>query len=123
MLSEISPVRQVEGEPPRRWFSSDFFDLILWYEHDGTPLGFQLCYDLGRFERALTWRSQDHFTHLGVDSGEGRSLRHKGSAMLVPDGSFDAAEIGARFRRENAAVPAEISALVLDKITAYAARG
>lgn len=122
MLCEISPVRQVKGEPGRRWFSSDYFDLILWYENDGTASGFQLCYDLGRVERAFTWRDPDHFTHLGVDSGEGRALRHKGTAMLVPDGGFDAAGIGARFRRENAAVPEDISALVLGKIAAYAGR-
>ena len=32
MLSEDSHVRQPEGEPPRRWFSDDYFDLIVWLD-------------------------------------------------------------------------------------------
>jgi len=32
MLEESEYVRQVKGEPKRRWFSDDYFDLIVWVD-------------------------------------------------------------------------------------------
>ena len=54
-LVEIIHVRQVPGDPRRRWFSSDDMDLIVWYDDSDAPIGFQLCYDKLRSERALRW--------------------------------------------------------------------
>ena len=45
-LREIVDVRQVPGEPKRRWFSSDDIDLIVWLDDSGAPVSFQLCYDV-----------------------------------------------------------------------------
>jgi len=30
MLCEIKNVKQYDGEPQRRWFVDDYFDLIVW---------------------------------------------------------------------------------------------
>lgn len=109
-------VRQIVGEPPRRWFSSDDFDLIVWYESPEIPVGFQLCYDLGREEKALNWKAPAVFSHAGVDTGEGRSFRQKGAAMLVPDGKFDAARVRELFFRQSRDLPPEITMLILEKI-------
>ena len=56
MLAEVEHVRQRAGEPRRRWFASDDLDLIVWLDEADRFVGFQLCYDKGRSERALTGR-------------------------------------------------------------------
>jgi len=96
MLREISGVRQIEGEPHRRWFSDEHFDLVIWDE-GREIVGFQLCYDKSRGERALTWKAESGFTHNAVDDGEGRAGRYKASPILVADGSFDAGLVASRF--------------------------
>jgi len=44
MLKESEYVRQNLGEPPKRWFTSETFDLSLWSESGGNPHSFQLGY-------------------------------------------------------------------------------
>lgn len=116
MLREILPVRQIRGEPRRRWFASPTLDLIVWIGGDEAPVGFQLCYDKGDAERALTWRSPNLFSHMAVDSGENAGTSHKGSPLLVPDGNFHPAFVGPCFDSECGAVPAAIVDLVREKI-------
>jgi hypothetical protein len=36
------PAHQIPGEPPRRWFTSDYPDLIVWFRDDGTPLAYRM---------------------------------------------------------------------------------
>ncbi|TAK14632.1 MAG: hypothetical protein EPO32_01070 [Anaerolineae bacterium] len=96
MLREET-VRQNKGEPLRRWFADDYFDLILW-EGDEDFLQMQLCYDRSGDEHALVWTEKKGYLHFRVDEGELGSLK-KASPMMVDDGSFD----GAKLRREFAA--------------------
>ena len=63
LLRELADIRQVPGEPRRRWFSSPDLDLIVWLDDADTMLGFQLCYDKSRGERALTWRADRGYDH------------------------------------------------------------
>ena len=56
MLHEIKNVRQEAGGGRRRWFESEGMDVVVWMDGDGAIIGFQLCYDFGQGERALTWR-------------------------------------------------------------------
>jgi hypothetical protein len=122
MLKEVSSVRQKRGEPRRRWFSSETLDLIVWFDAADSPCAFQLCYDVGADERALTWNEPDSFSHAAVDDGEGRDFRHKSSPILKPGSRFDAARVAALFAAENAEVPREISELVAAKIAAFGSR-
>jgi len=39
MLREIRDVRQVSGEPMRRWFSDEDFDLIVWLDPEDRIIG------------------------------------------------------------------------------------
>ena len=121
MLREIAHVRQIAGEPPRRWFCSDDFDLIVWHDDSGAFWGFQLCYDLRGAERALSWSESAGYAHTGVDEGDSRSFRHKGTPILVADGSFDADTVGARFRSESAGLPPDLAEWVAEKIAGYRA--
>jgi hypothetical protein len=56
MLTELSSSKKT-GEPKRRWFRSERFDLIVWLTEYERVWGFQLCYRHGGEERALTWTS------------------------------------------------------------------
>ncbi|MES2693667.1 MAG: hypothetical protein V4773_09350, partial [Verrucomicrobiota bacterium] len=80
MLREIKNVRQEPGEGRRRWFESDGLELVVWLDARGRMTGFQLCYDSGRHEHALTWREGGGFSHDRVDPGE--ELRILGDLVL-----------------------------------------
>jgi hypothetical protein len=118
MLRELKRVRQVRGEPRRRWFSSSDCDLIVWYEESRT-VGFQICYDKGRAEKALTWKAPGSYTHMGVDDGEGRPARYKATPILVADGHFDARKVTDLFRRESGEVPADLVEFIAAKLGDY----
>jgi hypothetical protein len=123
MLKEVKTVRQVAGEHARRWFAAEAVDLIVWVDAAGAPVGFQLCYDRGGAEKALTWSSPDRFSHMAVDDGEGRAFRHKGTPILVPGGSFDGARVAKIFRAESAELPAGLARLIAAKIAEFGRRG
>ncbi|HLW74838.1 MAG TPA: hypothetical protein VKT74_07200 [Gammaproteobacteria bacterium] len=97
MLREIADVRQIEGEPLRRWFTDEHFDLVVWINETRDIVAFQLCYDKMRSERALTWKVDSGFTHDAVDDGENREGRYKATPILVPDGVFDPGTVAAKF--------------------------
>lgn len=63
MLKETPSVRQILGEPRRRWFGDEDFDLIIWYASDDSILGFQLCYDRDARYRALSWLKGKGYKH------------------------------------------------------------
>ncbi len=81
-------LREYRGgkDKKRRWFGDDYFDLIVWYDDAERISGFQLCYDRGRNEHALTWRRETGAEHHRIDSGETMPLENR-SPILVPDGA------------------------------------
>lgn len=111
-MIEIPNVRQIPGEPQRRWFSSRDFDLFVHCAADGRFTGFQLCYDKPHREHAIVYREADGFRHMAVDDGEQRPGRYKASPVLVGDGVFDAARIYAAFGAASASLPAEVAGYV-----------
>src|SRR5215475_5813525 len=116
MLREITPSRQIPGEPRRRWFTSSNIDLIVWLDENEAPTGFQLCYDKEQHEHALTWTEGTGYSHMAVDPGEPRPARHKATPILVPDGTVDAMRILEEFRREAQSVPSDFARLVESKL-------
>lgn len=119
MLQEVSQVRQIANENPRRWFSSADMDLTVWLDGDGGISGFELCYDKGRDERAVRWFADKGFVHERVDDGENRPGRFKGTPILMPDGLFSAQVIAERFRKESTAIDETVAAFVHEKILHY----
>jgi hypothetical protein len=119
MLREIAHVQQIDGEPRRRWFQSVDFDLIVWYDKQDRPAGFQLCYDRSkpRLEHALTWNTPASYRHMAVDDGEGRPFRHKGSPIFAPDGTFNAAKVRDALVVESAEPSLDIVGLVVGKLS------
>jgi hypothetical protein len=118
MLREISETRQIRGEPRRRWFNSDAMDLYVWYDNDGAPLGFQLCYGKPDEERALTWFRPASYSHMRVDGGGSRG-DGAGTPLLVLDGLFDPPSVAADFARFGAELSADIRELVTVQIDAF----
>ena len=115
MLKEAKHVLQIDGEPRRRWFDDEYFDLIVWFEPGEEIWGFQLCYDRERKPRALTWTRKHGYKHTGIDDGE-HSGASKGSPVLVEDGLFDAPLISRKFEKDAAELPHCITAFVLEKL-------
>jgi len=111
-LKEVPRVRQVDGEPRRRWFSSLELDLIVWLDAQAQPIGFQLCYDKTGRERALTWRPQRGFEHDLVDSGEHGNPRYKGTPILRRDDGFDRDRVQRAFLAAADDIPHQIRAFV-----------
>jgi hypothetical protein len=120
VLVEYRNVRQIRGEGHRRWFSDDFFDLIVWYDsrHRGRShiTGFQLCYDRTGYERALTWTRDRGYSHEKVDTGEDRQGGLKSTPILVADGHFVSAPIAERFREASRGIDPDVADLVLDTL-------
>ena len=118
MLKELN-VAQKEEEIFRRWFKDDYFDLIVWYNrNDYSIRGFQLCYDIARNERSLTWTAGRGFAHSGVDDGS-RPMRHPSSPTLVEDGIFPGQSVLDRFIRSCPGIDRVISRLIISKINEY----
>ena len=119
MLVEKKDVRQIPGEGERRWFTDNYFDLIVWYE-ETQVIGFQLCYDKGGLERALTWHRPHRFLHTRIDDGES-PFAFKMSPVLVQDGVFDPGRVSEKFRRASAGIDPRVAALVLERLSVYPA--
>ncbi|HZX32532.1 MAG TPA: hypothetical protein VFF03_14355 [Rhodocyclaceae bacterium] len=115
-MREIPHVRQIPGEPKRRWFSSKDFDLILWLDDGPGFLGFELCYDKSRGEHSITWSRDNGFRHMAVDDGEQRYGKHKATPVLIPDGIFDVRRVHAAFVEASASLPPDISRFVLQAL-------
>jgi hypothetical protein len=115
MLSEVIPARQAPGEKFRRWFSDDYFDLIVWYEGDGSVYGFQLCYDKNRQERAVTWTRDAGPVHQRLDDGEERRAGFKLSPVLLPDGECDRGIVPA-FRVRSVSLDPVLAAFIIEQL-------
>ena len=111
-LIEFQNVSQVPGDPPRRWFTSEDLDLIVWCDESGRPSAFQLCYDKGASERALTWTAERGFCHMAVDDGERIRGKHKLSPILVKEVPFSASVITKHFAQASTGLPAGFAEFV-----------
>ncbi|OQX23675.1 MAG: hypothetical protein BWK80_24760 [Desulfobacteraceae bacterium IS3] len=119
MLYEIRNIRQNEGEPRRRWFIDDYFDLVVWLNDNEEIQGFQLCYNKSKNQHALTWHRDTGYMHNRVDSGEDKPGKPKGIPILVTDGFFDYEQIADLFKRESKYIDDNISELIYKKILEY----
>jgi hypothetical protein len=113
MLSEFSQVKQEGGPGHRRWFQADGLELIVWYDRNRAPEGFQLCYQAsGRKERALTWRPGQGFSHAVVESGDTRPDKNM-TPILMPDGPVPWVQVEAQFREHSEALEPALRDYVL----------
>ena len=117
-LREVTIVEQTDPAVRRRWFENDYFDLFTWQDMAGAVTRFQLCYDVGRNERALLWSRSEGVHHDGVDSGEHSGASNQ-TPIFVQDGKFDSGAVVPRFERESSTLPAELRDFILAKAREY----
>lgn len=99
----------------RRWFSDDYFDLIVWYAEGKRINGFQLCYDRSRHEHALTWREGAGISHHRIDSGESSPLKNM-SPVLLPDGAIPFESLLQKFQEHAGTIDSEITEIVVREL-------
>ena len=119
MLAEVPNPRQVPNDYRRRWFNDETFDLIVWFADDNDIVGFELCYRLLGFERALTWMEDRGYRHSDVDTGDNRPASYGMTPILTPDGAFDAPRIADLFKHAAAKLDPEIRQFVLERLDKY----
>jgi hypothetical protein len=119
MMYETKSVRQIKGEPLRRWFWSDYFDLIVWINDDRDITGFQLCYDKNKFQRVLTWKKESGYSHDRIDDGESNPGRYKSTPILAADGIFEEEKIAALFKEESSNLDKQIADFIHSRILEY----
>lgn len=118
MLREVESVRQVPGEGRRRWFTDEYFDLVVWYAEDGALRGFQLCYDKRGQEHAFTWNRGHACVHESMDGGE--EPGHSRMSPVLSGVSLEPEpDIALRFLRESRNVDPVIAAMVFTVVHAY----
>lgn len=118
MLRELN-TKQNAGEYFRRWFNDELFDLFAWYDDEGSPVGFQLCYDKDRRESALTYLDGLGYTLNAVDSGED-SVWGGAAPVLKENAEFPQERILDAFSARSSEIDAELRRYVLRKLEAYA---
>ncbi len=119
MLREIKDVRQISGEPERRWFHDDDFDLVVWFDSDGTISGFQLCYNKKENQYALTWHNDEGYRHNMVDNGEKTPGKYKAAPILIDNGRFHGKKIVENFYNASQNLEKKIADFVYEKIAGY----
>ncbi|MSU48030.1 MAG: hypothetical protein EXS37_02900 [Opitutus sp.] len=85
-MSEIKKVRQEPGGGRRRWFEAEGLELIVWFDRAGVIEGFQIGYDFGQGDHAVTWRAGGGFSHSSVDPGDESPLVNR-TPILLPAGN------------------------------------
>ncbi len=118
MLTEIHNPRQIEGEGFRRWFTDEYFDLIVWYSDDRALIGFQLCYDKLERERALTWTREHGFQHNRIDAGEVPG-HAKMTPVIIADGEFSRDPVAERFWKASGQIEPAVARFVYETVKKF----
>jgi hypothetical protein len=120
-MKEIRPkyIKQILGEPRKRWFEDNYFDLLVWQNELGQIVEFQLCYDKHHNQRSLIWNEQIGYVHNKVDDGENKPGKYKASPILVDDVVFDFETIAEKFRNKSRDIDTKVSSFVFNKIKKY----
>ena len=114
--------RQAAGEQHRRWFSSDDFDLIVWFDARGAIVQFELCYDRSDVERALTWSPTHGYRYWRVDTGDASGYMHGMTPILEPDDTeFPRDRVIATFVEASDGLDPAIRSFVIQRLQAVTA--
>lgn len=119
MLKEITAIRQISGEPYRRWFEDRDFDLIVWEDARGEVVGFELCYDKRTVPYAVRWEMPTFFRHYRMDEGESRPGKSKASPVLESASGFMPDRVATLFQLECHHLDRRIAGLVSTKLLQF----
>lgn len=93
------------------------FELVVWYGAGDAVDGFQLCYNFGRGEHALTWRRETGFAHSAVDTGSAGPYANL-TPILIADGEVPWEEVTRRFAASGATLEPALRDLVGARLNA-----
>ncbi len=119
---EIKNAKKYDNGVRIKWFSNQYFDLIVWFDDNDNIISFQLTYDKFQNPYAITWRHSRGFLHEKVDDGE-TGVRRKKTPILLPDGFFPHQEIAEKFKIESTDIDSVIKNFVFDKISNFGEKG
>ena len=119
VLHEIKNVKQERGAGRRRWFESEGLEVVVWFDRHGHVTGFQLCYDLGHGDHALTWRDGSGFAHSAIDTGDESPLVNR-TPVLEPDRDVPWDEISRLFDERSATLEPPLRQLIHGKLAEQA---
>jgi hypothetical protein len=117
LLQEVPNVRQRPDEGFRRYFTSEYFRLWVWYAHDRKSIiGFQLLYGGHDEEKEITWMKKGVFSHHRVSDEQSFSGAAKQTQMLEGDAGKVRASTIYLFRRYASKIEHGIVELVVRRI-------
>lgn len=120
MLREFKNITQHPGEHRRRWFTSAYLDLFVWFGDDDSIQAFELCYGKPAAERVLTWtQGSGRYRHQRVGADAAEALQYKMTPVYLPDGTFDRGSVSERFAQESQGMDTGIRGFVLEKLAAF----
>ncbi len=119
MLREIDAVRQIRGELRRRWFTSNTMDLVVWCDASDVPVALQFCYGKGQAECALSWNSEQGYSHRAIDDGDSAAGLVKATPLLGANVALDIQHVDELFHKFSGHVPMEIRHFFSVKIKEY----
>ena len=119
MMREVKDPRQIASDPRRRIFNNDKLQLVLWISEQNEICGFQLCYEIGKIKKALTWWLDEGFTHKNLDDGENRVQRSKMTPVLTPNGIFPFNEVYPLFVAKSYNLDPVLRDFIKEKLRAY----
>jgi hypothetical protein len=90
----------------------------VWFDEHERIVGFQLCYEIEKEPKALTWLEKEGFIHTGIDDGDNVGWI-KATPILIRDGVFDKMTIERRFATSSQGLPEEIAGFVKSKLAEY----
>jgi hypothetical protein len=122
VLREIVNVKQEVGAGRRRWFESEGLDVVVWLASDNSVDGFQLCYDVGQGDHALTWRVGTGFAHNRIDGGEPGPFSNL-TPILQPAGPVPWSKVIALYRARCASLEPGLHELIEAKLVGDGSAG
>ena len=114
MLREVTNTVQYK-KPPRRWFTSAYFDLIVWYGNDNNIAGFELCYGKPNNEKALCWLEEKGYSHFKVNNGESEPLNQKMAPVYMTDKIFDKNSVLQIFIKDSKHLDQTVKKYIIEK--------
>lgn len=123
VLHEIKNVKQERGPGRRRWFESDGLELVVWLDARDEVTGFQICYDFGHGEHALTWRRQSGFAHTGIDAGDESPFVNRTPVLRPAQIDPPWAELIRTFEARSVGLEPALRSLVLSRLAEQAGAG
>ena len=119
MLQENVRKTDEGQEPRRRWSSDEYFDPVVWQASGDGIVGFQLCYDKVRTERAVSWTRSRGYGHFRVESGEDTPVKNM-TPVLVSAEAPAKDPLLARFSEASRTLDPIIRDFILQRLREYA---